>query len=99
MRETTVKHGRLTWRRWYGTKMRLPSAFEQQRESGLVFFRFWSHCRLWPQNQKKAGPDTIHEKMVRKVFFTRQKYLVRTNFFYGSGQIFLNGALDFGLQG
>ena len=38
MRETTVKHGRLTWRRWYGTKIRLLSAFEQQKEAGLVFF-------------------------------------------------------------
>ena len=100
MRETTVKHGRLTWRRWYGTKIRLLSAFEQQKEAGLVFFRFWSHCCLWPQNQKKASPDPFHENMVRKVYTA--KISGPYQLFCVSWPIFLcsvNGALDFGLQG
>ena len=42
--------------------MRLQSVFEQQKGSGLAFFRLWS------QNQKKASPDQFHENMVRKVF-------------------------------
>ena len=38
-------------------------------DSGLVFFRFGGHSRLWPQNQKKAGPpDPFHENMVRIVY-------------------------------
>ena len=71
MRETTVKHGRLTWRRWYGRKMRLHSAFEQQKGSGLVFGGFWGHSRLWPPNQKKASLDPFHENMVRKVYMAK----------------------------
>jgi len=85
-RETTVKHGRLTWRRWYGTTMSLHSAFEQRKGSGLVFFPVWDHSRLWPQNQKKASPDPFHENMVRKVYTAKipGPYQV----FYGSGPIF-----------
>ena len=71
MRETTVKHGRLTWRRWYGRNMRLHSAFEQQKGSGLVFGGFWGHSRLWPPNQKKASLDPFHENMVRKVYMAK----------------------------
>ena len=53
---------RFPWRHLsplYGTKMRLHSAFEQQKGSGLVFFRFWSHSRLWPQKQKKSESGSI----------------------------------------
>ena len=71
MRETTVKHGRLTWRRWYGRNMRLHSAFKQQKGSGLVFGGFWGHSRLWPPNQKKASLDPFHENMVRKVYMAK----------------------------
>ena len=71
MRETTVKHGRLTWRRWYGRNMRLHSAFEQQKGSGLVFGGFWGHSRLRPPNQKKASLDPFHENMVRKVYMAK----------------------------
>ena len=71
MRETTVKHGRLTRRRWYGRNMRLHSAFEQQKGSGLVFGGFWGHSRLWPPNQKKASLDPFHENMVRKVYMAK----------------------------
>ena len=47
--------------------MRLHNVFEQQKESGLVFFRFWGHRRLWPQNQK-VSPDPFHANMVREVY-------------------------------
>ena len=96
MRETTVKQGRLTWRRWYETKMRLHGTFELQKGSGLVFFfRLWGHSRLWPQNQKKASPDPFHEHMVRKVYTA--KISCSYQLFYGSGLIFffsVNGAYD-----
>ena len=94
MRETTVKHGRLTRRRWYGTKMRLHSVFEQQKGSELVFSRFWGHSRLWPQNLKKASPDTFRENMIRKVYTA--KISGPYQLFYGSGPIFffsVNAAL------
>ena len=95
-RETTVKHGRLTWRRWYGTTMRLHSAFEQRKGSGLVFFffPFWAHSRLWPQNQKKASSDPFHENMIRKLYTA--KISGPYQLFYGLGPIFfcsVNGAL------
>ena len=32
------------------------------------FFQFWSHSRLWPQNQKKPSLDPFHENMVWKVY-------------------------------
>ena len=46
----------------------LTQRFRTAKGGRTGFFRFWSHCRLWPQNQKKASPDPFHENMVRKVY-------------------------------
>ena len=73
--------------------MRSHSAFDQEKGSGLVFFRFWGHSRLWPQNQKKVSPDPFHKNMVRKVYTA--KISGPYQLFYGSGPIFVcsvNGA-------
>ena len=49
--------------------MRLHSAFEQRKGSGLVFFfRFGPIAAYGPPNQEKASPDPFHENMVRKVY-------------------------------
>ena len=76
-RETTVKHGRLTWRRWYGTTMRLHSAFEQRKGSGLVFFFRFGAIPAY---------DPFHENMVRKVY--TEKISGRTNFSMGPDPFF-----------
>ena len=63
--------------------------------TSFFFFRFWGHSRLWPQNQKKASPDSFHEHMVRKVY--TEKITCSYQLFYGSGPIFfcsVNGAYD-----
>ena len=86
-RETTVKHGRLTRRTWYGTKMLLNSAFEQQTGSGLVFFffRFWGHSPAYGQ---KARKNRVRIRFMKTWYgkFMQQKYLtilwVRTHFFF-----------------
>ena len=76
--------------------VRNEDAFTQRfgtKGSGLVFFRFGGHSRLWPQNQKKASPDPFHENMVRKVYTAKISGLYQL--FYGSGPIFfcsVNGA-------
>ena len=76
MREITVKHGRLTWRRWYGTKMRLHSAFEQQKGSGHVFFfGFGAIAAYGPKTRKKRvgsiswkhGTEGLHGKNIWSV--------------------------------
>ena len=59
------------------------------------FLRFWSHSRLWPQNQKKLSLDLFHENMVWKVYTA--KISGAYQLFYGSGPIFcssVNGALS-----
>ena len=59
------------------------------------FLRFWSHSRLWPQNQKKPSPDLFHENMVWKVYTA--KISGAYQLFCGSGPIFsssVNGALS-----
>ena len=87
MCETTLRHGRLTWRRWYGTKMRLQSAFEQQKGSGLVFFfGFGAIATYDPKTRKKRV--RIYFMKTWHGRFTRQKYLVRTNFFMGPDPFF-----------
>ena len=81
MRETTVKHGRLTWRRLYGRNMRLHSAFEQQKGSGLFWGGFGAIAAYGRQTRKKQV--WIHFMKTWYGRFTWQKYLVRTNFFMG----------------
>ena len=59
------------------------------------FFQFWSHSRLWPQNQKEPSPNLFHENMVWKVYTA--KISGAYQLFYGSGPIFsssVNGALS-----
>ena len=78
----------------------LTQRFRTAKGGRTGFFRFWSHCRLWPQNQKKASPDPFHENMVRKVYTAKisglyQLFCVSWPIFFCS----VNGALDFGLQG
>ena len=98
MRETTVKQGRLTWRRWYETKMRLHGAFELQKGSGLVFFfyGFGVIAAYGPKTRKKrVRIHFMHEHMVRKVYTA--KISCSYQLFYGSGLIFfcsVNGAYD-----
>ena len=74
--------------------VRNEDAFTQRFRSGKgVFFRFWGHSRLWPQNQKKVSPDPFHKNMVRKVYTA--KISGPYQLFHGSGPIFLcsvNGA-------
>ena len=91
MCKTAVKCGRLTWRRWHGTKMHLHYTFEQKKGSELIF----CGSEAMPQNQKKPSPDLFHENMVWKVYTA--KISGAYQLFYGSGPIFsssVNGALS-----
>ena len=63
----------------YRTKMRLHSAFEQQKGSGLVFSGFGAIAAHGPKSRKKRV--RIHFMKTWYGRFTRQKYLVRNNFF------------------
>ena len=96
MCKTAVKCGRLTWRRWHGTKMHYFTLhFRTVKGVWTHFLQFWSHSRLWPQNQKKPSPDLFHENMVWKVYTA--KISGAYQLFYGSGPIFsssVNGALS-----
>ena len=49
----------------------------KKRVRTRVFFWFWGHRRLWPQNQKKHGSVPIPQNMVRIVCEVRTPFLTR----------------------
>ena len=68
--------------------MRLNSVFEQQKRSGLVFFfRFWGHSPAYGQETRE---NRVRIRFMKTWYekFTRQKYLVRTNFSLGPDPFF-----------
>ena len=67
--------------------VRNEDAFTQSfRTAKGVQTSFFFSVLLWPQNQKKAS--RIHFMKTWYGMFTRQKYLVRTNFLKGPGPFF-----------
>ena len=67
--------------------VRNEDAFTQSfRTAKGVQTSFFFSVLLWPQNQKKAS--RIHFMKTWYGMFTRQKYLVRTNFVKGPGPFF-----------
>ena len=69
-------------------KMRLQSAFEHQKESGLAFFfGFGAIAAYGPQTRKMRV--RIHFMKTWFGRFTREKYLVRTNFLWVGTHFFL----------
>ena len=68
--------------------VRNEDAFTQsfRTAKGVQTSFFFFSVLLWPQNQKKAS--RIHFMKTWYGMFTRQKYLVRTNFVKGPGPFF-----------
>ena len=86
MCKTAVKCGRLTWRRWHGTKMHLHCTFEQQKGSELIFCGFEAIAAYGPKTRKNWV--WIYFMKIWYGRFTQQKYLVHTNFFMGLDPFF-----------